>query len=140
MEVVTEEVRARDSAVAVVDAEEGALWPLLLVPAGRLHDIQDYRNPILIVVPHDALVGIGAIALDNSIPFARGLWRLMIRHLAWELVSDKLFSEGSLASLLGFHCPKVAFGEISGLGNMGLGLIGLLSSSLSIGFSLMLSL
>ena len=53
VQVVTEELGALAPAVAVVDAEEGALGPVLdlaLLALG-LHDVQDYRHTVFVVGP-----------------------------------------------------------------------------------------
>ena len=52
VQVVTEELGALVTAMAIVDAKEGALGPVvnLALLALGLHDVQDYGHAVLIVV------------------------------------------------------------------------------------------
>lgn len=94
--------------MSVVDAKEGALWPLIYFSLlwFWLHDVQDYRYPVFIVVPinfqtkqvlpDDALVRISSVSGDNSVPFVWVLCRLVVCQdetillYAWEFIPQTL--------------------------------------------------
>ena len=77
MKVVTQEVCAATATVAVVYTEEGASWPFFVASAGRLEDVEDNGHAVFIVIPageyeclpHNALVCVGCVRLDDSIAF-----------------------------------------------------------------------
>jgi hypothetical protein len=134
MEVVTEEVCACTAPVAIVYAEEGALWPGFRTTALRFYYVQDYRDPILIVVPDDTLIGISGISLYHPIASAGTLSRLIVRQrtllgeegdpigrtetvLLLRLVVDALVSRGGLTSVsLLRHGRGLAIGRVGTLG------------------------
>mmetsp|Transcript_14587 Transcript_14587/g.14209 ORF Transcript_14587/g.14209 Transcript_14587/m.14209 type:complete len:290 (-) Transcript_14587:28-897(-) len=70
MEGVFEVVGAGVASVAVVDGEVGALGPVrqVLLGVGPGH-IQNNRHPIFIIIPLDALVGVGGVGDDVSVGF-----------------------------------------------------------------------
>ena len=80
MKIVTKVVRACRSAMAIKDTKEADLWPfdLQILLALRLQDVQDDRDPILIIVTDNALVCIGCIRFNYTTFFLRGLSRLVI--------------------------------------------------------------
>ena len=62
VKLITEEIGATRSSMAIIDSEEGALRPLLIFRSiGRLHYIEDYGDPIFIVPPDDSLMCIHSI-------------------------------------------------------------------------------
>ena len=56
--------------MAVIDAKEGALGPLLVlvVLRLRLHNVKDDGDTVLVVVSHNTLIGVGAVTSHESIP------------------------------------------------------------------------
>jgi hypothetical protein len=65
--LITEEIGATRSSMAIIDSEEGALRPLLILRAiGWLHYVEDYGDPIFIVSPDDALMCIHSIASNAT--------------------------------------------------------------------------
>jgi hypothetical protein len=52
----------------IIDTEEGTLGPLLVSSVGRLQDVENDGNAILIVGPDNTLVGVCSIGRNNSIP------------------------------------------------------------------------
>lgn len=73
--------------MAVIYAEKGALRPGVIAGALVLwlHDVQDNGYAVLIVVPDNALVGVGSIPCHYSVPLARVLGLLVVwqnGHLA----------------------------------------------------------
>ena len=61
VQVVTEELGALVAAMAIIDAKEGALRPVvnLSLLAFGLHDVQDYGHAVLIVVPIKIVMRMG---------------------------------------------------------------------------------
>lgn len=61
VQVVTEELGALVAAMAIVDAKEGALRPVvnLALLALGLHDVQDDGHAVLVVVPILIIMGAG---------------------------------------------------------------------------------
>ena len=61
VQVVSEELGALVAAMAIVDAKEGALRPVvnLALLALGLHDVQDYGHAVLVVVPILIIMGAG---------------------------------------------------------------------------------
>jgi hypothetical protein len=61
MQIISQEVSARISSVAIKYTKEAALWPVLNVFLGRrLHDIEHDADSVLVVVSDDSLVRIGS--------------------------------------------------------------------------------
>jgi hypothetical protein len=61
VQVVSEKVGTATAPVAVVDPEEGAFGPLLVLAGGWFQDVQDDRYSVLVVVPDYSLVGVCGI-------------------------------------------------------------------------------
>ena len=62
MQIISQEVSARISSVAIKYTKEAALWPVLNVFLGRrLHDIEHDADSVLVVVSDDSLVRIGSV-------------------------------------------------------------------------------
>ena len=57
--------------MTVIDSEERALWPLMsfVLFALRLHDVQNDRNSVFVVVADDALVRVCAITSHETVTF-----------------------------------------------------------------------
>lgn len=67
VKLITEEICTSRSTMAIIDSEEGALWPLFILRAiGRLHYVEDYGYPVFIVSPNDALMCINSIASNAA--------------------------------------------------------------------------
>lgn len=68
VQVVAQKVGAGVSSVAIEDAEEAALWPMLdVLLGGRLHYVEHNTYAILVVVSDDTLVRVGRVAHDETI-------------------------------------------------------------------------
>ena len=62
MQIISQEVSARISSMAIKYTKEAALWPVLNVFLGRrLHDIEHDADSVLVVVSDDSLVRIGSV-------------------------------------------------------------------------------
>lgn len=62
VKLITEEIGTARSSMAIIDSEEGALWPFLILRAiGRFHYVEDYGDPVFIVSPDNALMCIHSI-------------------------------------------------------------------------------
>ena len=87
MQIVSQEISAYSSSMPVIDAEEGALWPLLALIVLRLwlHDVENDGDSVFVVVSDDTLIGIGSISCHQTIPLVRKLRILIIRQ-RFELV------------------------------------------------------
>ena len=67
VKLITEEIGTSRSSMAIIDSEEGALWPLFILRAiGRLHYVEDYGDPVFIVPPDDTLMCIHSIASNAA--------------------------------------------------------------------------
>ena len=65
--------------MAIIYSEKGADWPRLsllchwtFLTLFRLHDIEDDRNPVFVVVTDETLMGVGGIPSNHSISLYRG--------------------------------------------------------------------
>lgn len=68
MQIVAEEVGARVAAVAIEDAEKATLGPVLhVLLVGRLHDIEHYADPVLVIITDNALIGVRSITHNEAI-------------------------------------------------------------------------
>ena len=90
MEVVTKKISARVASVAVVDPEEGAFGPSL-TRFGWLrlwsHDVENNGNSVFIIVPNNALVGVGSICSHDSVALRGELGTLVVGHQTGDDVS-----------------------------------------------------
>ena len=67
VKLITEEIGTARSSMAIIDSEEGALWPLFILRAiGWLHYVEDYGYPIFIVPPDYTLMSIHSIASNAA--------------------------------------------------------------------------
>lgn len=66
--------------MAIIDAKEGAPWPSLIGSTGRPQDVQDDRNSVFIVISDKALVCVGSIRPNHSVPLEGVLSRLVVRN------------------------------------------------------------
>ena len=78
MQVIPQKFSARTSTVTVIYAEEGALRPRLRLSVFRLNYIQNYANSVLVIVPNQALIGIGGIRSDDSVSLKTTFGSLMV--------------------------------------------------------------
>ncbi len=62
----------------IIDPKKGASRPVLCFLELGFNYIQDYGHTVLIVVPYDALVGIGCVGHNHPIPLAGKLGRLVV--------------------------------------------------------------
>ena len=73
VQVVSEELSASITSMAVIDSEEGALGPDFVLTVLWLHDVEDDGDSVLVVIPDETLVSIGGIPSNNSGPLIGGL-------------------------------------------------------------------
>ena len=78
MQVVSEELSASITSMAVIDSEEGALGPDFVLTVLWLHDVEDDGDSVLVVIPDETLVSIGGICPHDPISLERALSRLMV--------------------------------------------------------------
>ena len=72
MQCVSEKVRTLAASMPIIDAKVGASGPLFWVNVGptlRWKQIGDNRNPILIVISHETLIGVCRIPPNHPSPF-----------------------------------------------------------------------
>jgi len=68
MQIVTKEVGASVSSMAIKHPEEAALGPIINIFFRRwLHYIQNYAYSVFVVVSDDTLISVGSVAHDESI-------------------------------------------------------------------------
>ena len=79
MQLVAEELSACVTAMTVVDAKEAAFRPLLILPVAWLGDVENNGDAIFVIIAHEALVGDGRVAADDSVPLDAALGRLLVR-------------------------------------------------------------
>ena len=72
--------------MAVINCKERAPGPVLNLLKLWLDDIQNNGDPVFVVVPDDALVGVGRVATDNSVLFASKLCRVVRLDEALDLL------------------------------------------------------
>ena len=103
VKVVSQEIGADVTAMAIIDSKEGALGPLAPTELLRLrlHNIQDYSDSIFVVITDDALVSISSIGCDDSVALGRVLSGLIIRHELFDLLI------GAVADLASYHLIEI---------------------------------
>ena len=79
VEVVSQKFRTGATAMAIIDPEKGTGWPSLMLTMLGLHNVEDDRDSVFVVVAHKALVCIGSICANNAIAFIAALSWLMVR-------------------------------------------------------------
>lgn len=68
VQVVPKEISAVRSSMAIVDSEKRSLWPKLDVFfVLRLHDVQNDRDSVFVVVPDYPLVCVGSVGLNDAV-------------------------------------------------------------------------
>ena len=67
MQVISQVFSTGMTSVAIIDAEEGAFRPVLVLPIVWLDNIQNDGHSIFIVSSNQTLVGIGCICSDYPI-------------------------------------------------------------------------
>ena len=80
VEIVSKELSACASSVTIVHSEERTLGPGLMLSMLWLHDVQDNRHAVFIIVSNDTLMSLCSICTDNAIAFKAALCRLVIRN------------------------------------------------------------
>ena len=73
MKVVSKEISAYMSTMAIVNAKKGALRPLSpreLLRLG-LHDVQNDCYAILVIVSHDSLICVRTVGRHDAVSFGR---------------------------------------------------------------------
>jgi hypothetical protein len=67
VKIVSEEISTGVPAMSIEHTEECAFRPRLALLGGRLHDVQDDRDSIFVVISDDALIGVGRVPRDHSV-------------------------------------------------------------------------
>jgi hypothetical protein len=78
MQIVPQILSTSMASMTIVDTEEGALRPVLILPVIRLDNVQNDGDSVFIVCSDETLVGIGSICSDNPVPLQTALCRLMV--------------------------------------------------------------
>lgn len=81
VEVVSQEISALASAVAIIDTKVGASRPFLWIDVRSAFwrkQVCDDRNPIFVIVSHKALICVGCISSNDTCPFVRCLGRIIV--------------------------------------------------------------
>lgn len=52
MKIISEKLGTRTSTVTIVNTEERASWPCFVLSMFRLHNVEDYRNSVFVIVTH----------------------------------------------------------------------------------------
>ena len=86
MKLVSEEVSTSRSTMTVVHCKEGAPWPIFDLLKFWSYDVKNDRDPIFIVVPHNALMGVGTIGRDNAVLLTRELGGVVRRDESIDLL------------------------------------------------------
>ena len=79
MQIVSQKLGAGAAPVAVVDAEERACRPRLVLPVLRFDDVEDDGDAVLIVVTHEALVCVGCVCAHDAVALVAALGGLVVR-------------------------------------------------------------
>ena len=77
MQLVSQEISASWSSMSVIHSKEWASRPIINCLEFRLNDVENDWNPVFIIIPHNALMGIGSIATYNSVLLAGKLCRVI---------------------------------------------------------------
>lgn len=67
--------------MSIEDPEESAFGPALTFLTRRLHYVKDYGNSVLVVVPDNALIGVGRVASNDTVLADRALGLLEVGQL-----------------------------------------------------------
>ena len=96
MQIISQEVSARISSMAIKYTKEAALWPVLNVFLGRrLHDIEHDADSVLVVVSDDSLVRIRSVPnyaaiLSNTAFGGLPAWQIQgCRIWRWPIAQQK---------------------------------------------------
>ena len=81
MQIVSQEISAWVSTVAIKDTEESAFGPVFAFLRGWFHYVQNDGDSIFIVISNDSLVCVCSISRYNSILSHRALSLLEVREL-----------------------------------------------------------
>lgn len=78
MQIISQVFSACMSPMAIVDSKEGALRPVLVLSVLWFHDVEYDGDPVLVVVPHQALVGVGCVRPHYAVPLHAALGGLVV--------------------------------------------------------------
>lgn len=81
VEMVSQELSARGTTMAIVNAEKGAFGPFFVFPVVRLDDVEDDTHSVFVVVPDQTLVSIGCVTSHHSVPLVGASGLLVVRDL-----------------------------------------------------------
>lgn len=99
MKLVSEEVRTLSSTMTIVDCKERAARPKVDLLELGFYDIQDYRDTILVVIPHHTLMSVCCVCHHYPILFRSKLCRIIVLSELYNLLLLHLHIFFSLA-----HC------------------------------------
>ena len=86
MQLIPEEVSTCRSSMAIIDGEEGAPRPLIHHLELGLDNIEYYTNTVFIIIPDNALMGIGRIAAYDSVLLASELGWMIALNVSIDLL------------------------------------------------------
>lgn len=99
MQVVSQEVSTHCSSMAIIDAEEWTLWPVLAIKvfAFWFHDVKDDRNSVFIIISNYTLISVRPISSHKTIPF---VWKLRILVFGQNFIAFPLTHSDLVTKLL----------------------------------------
>lgn len=102
VEVVPEEISTDCASMPVVNTEEGAFGPLVILVVFGLgfHNIQNDSHSVLVVVSYDALIRVSTITSNEAISLVGELGILVVGQNAYLRAGDRLTIGSSSSSLL----------------------------------------
>lgn len=100
MQLISQEISARSSTMSIINSKKAASWPLCNLFKLRFNNIKDYRNPIFIIIPNNALMCISSITTNHPILFTSKLSRMITSQKPVNLL---LFHLHILLLLLNCH-------------------------------------
>ena len=80
MKIVSEEFSAGRSAMSIINTEEAAFGPLLMLSVLGFHDVQYDADSVFVVSAHESLVCVCSIGSDDSVSLEGALRWLMVRN------------------------------------------------------------
>jgi hypothetical protein len=80
MQIVSQEISTRIPTMTVKYTKEGTFGPVIAFFAGRLHNVENNCYTVLVIIAHNALVGVGTISSNYAITLSAVFGRLIVWH------------------------------------------------------------
>ena len=82
MQIISKEISADMTSVSIIDAEEGALWPIFIwkLFAFWLHNVKNDCQSVFFVVSDDSLIRVGSVGCKYTITFGTVFCWLIVWH------------------------------------------------------------